>query len=50
MTHPATIVSHLTPDERAALGVADGMIRMSVGLEHVEDLIADISQSLDALP
>ncbi len=50
VTHPATIVSHLTPDERAALGVADGMIRMSVGLEHVDDLIADIGQSLDRLP
>lgn len=47
VTHPATIVGHLTPAERAALGVADGMVRISVGLEHVDDLIADLSQALD---
>jgi cystathionine beta-lyase/cystathionine gamma-synthase len=50
LTHPATIVSHLTPDERAEMGIADGMVRVSVGLEHVDDLIADLAQSLDRLP
>jgi cystathionine beta-lyase/cystathionine gamma-synthase len=49
LTHPATIVAHLTPDERAEIGIADGMVRVSVGLEHVDDLIADFAQSLDRL-
>jgi cystathionine beta-lyase/cystathionine gamma-synthase len=48
VTHPATIVRNLAPDERAALGVADGMVRISVGLEHVDDLIADLDQALVA--
>jgi cystathionine beta-lyase/cystathionine gamma-synthase len=46
LTHPATIVSYMTPGERAALGVADGMVRISVGLEHIDDLIADFGQAL----
>ena len=46
LTHPATIVGHLTPEERAALGVEDGMVRISVGLEHVDDLLADVQQAL----
>lgn len=37
---------HLTPEERAAVGVPDGFVRISVGIENVEDLIADISQAL----
>ncbi|MGH9213531.1 MAG: trans-sulfuration enzyme family protein [Acidimicrobiales bacterium] len=48
LTHPATIVNFLPPDERAALGVTDGMVRISVGLEHVEDLVADFDQALAA--
>jgi cystathionine beta-lyase/cystathionine gamma-synthase len=48
LTHPATIVGHLTPSERAALGIADGMVRVSVGLEHVDDLLADFEQALGA--
>lgn len=48
LTHPATIVGHLTPAEREALGVADGMVRISVGLEHADDLIADFDQALAA--
>ena len=47
LTHPATIVSHLTPAERAELGVTDGMVRISVGLEHPDDLVADFAQALD---
>jgi len=47
VTHPGTIVSHLTPAERAELGIDDGLIRVSVGLEHVDDLQADLSQALD---
>ena len=38
--------SHLTSEERAALGVPDGFLRVSVGIENVDDLIADIEQAL----
>jgi cystathionine beta-lyase/cystathionine gamma-synthase len=48
VTHPATIVGNLAPDERAALGVADGMVRISVGLENVDDLLADFGRALAA--
>jgi O-succinylhomoserine sulfhydrylase len=48
LTHPATIAGHLTPAERADLGVTDGLVRISVGLEHVDDLIADVDQALRA--
>jgi len=47
VTHPATIVRHLPPEDRAALGVSDGMVRVSVGLENVDDLVADFSRALD---
>ncbi|MEM8764944.1 MAG: aminotransferase class I/II-fold pyridoxal phosphate-dependent enzyme [Bacteroidota bacterium] len=47
VTHPAsTTHSKLTKDEREAVGITDGMVRISVGLEHVDDIIADISQAL----
>jgi cystathionine beta-lyase/cystathionine gamma-synthase len=48
LSHPATIVGQLPPDERAALGVTDGMVRISVGLEHADDLIVDMEQALAA--
>ncbi|HEY8524776.1 MAG TPA: aminotransferase class I/II-fold pyridoxal phosphate-dependent enzyme [Acidimicrobiales bacterium] len=48
VTHPATIAPHLTPEEQAELGMSDGLVRISVGLEHVDDLIADIDQALEA--
>lgn len=38
----------LSPDEQEAIGIRSGHIRMSVGLEHVDDLWADISAALDA--
>jgi cystathionine beta-lyase/cystathionine gamma-synthase len=47
LTHPATIAGRYTPAERAELGVTDGLVRMSVGLEHVDDLIADLTQALE---
>jgi cystathionine beta-lyase/cystathionine gamma-synthase len=49
LTHPATIAGRYTPAERAELGVTDGLVRMSVGLEHPEDLQADLQQALDAV-
>ncbi len=48
-THPAsTTHSKLTEEERAAVGITNGMIRVSVGLEHLNDIIADIEQALHA--
>jgi cystathionine gamma-synthase len=38
----------LLPEERVAMGITDGMIRVSVGLEHPDDLAADFLQALDA--
>jgi O-succinylhomoserine sulfhydrylase len=47
-THPAsTTHSKLTPAERAAVDITDGLIRVSVGLEHIEDIKKDIFQALD---
>ena len=46
--HPASMThSTYTPEERAAHGISDGLVRISVGLEDVEDLLADIAQALD---
>ena len=48
VTHPASTTHvNLLPDELAANGIGQGTIRVSVGLEHVDDLIADFAQALD---
>ena len=48
--HPATIThEHLTPAERAAAGIDDGLIRLSAGLEYFADIIADLDQALARL-
>ena len=48
VTQPITTTHHgLTPEERARRGIVDGMVRLSVGLEDAEDLIADLKQALD---
>jgi cystathionine beta-lyase/cystathionine gamma-synthase len=48
VVHPPTMTAAtLLPEERAAMGIGDGMIRVSVGLEHADDVIADFVQSLD---
>jgi O-succinylhomoserine sulfhydrylase len=49
-THPAT-TTHMRvgAEERARLGIADGTVRLSVGLEDVADIIDDLSQALDAV-
>lgn len=47
-THPAsTTHSKLSRAEREAVGITDGLLRFSVGLEHVDDIIADITQALE---
>ncbi|HTR28359.1 MAG TPA: aminotransferase class I/II-fold pyridoxal phosphate-dependent enzyme [Puia sp.] len=46
-SHPAsTTHAKLTPEERAATGITDGLIRISVGLEHRDDILSDILQAL----
>jgi cystathionine beta-lyase/cystathionine gamma-synthase len=48
--HPPTIThEHMTPQERRTAGIDDGLIRLSVGLEHPDDLIADLDQALGRL-
>ncbi len=47
VTHPATTThQRLTPEDRAALGITDGLIRLSVGLEDVEDLKEDLARAI----
>ena len=47
VTHPAsTTHSKLNTEERNAVGISDGMVRVSVGLEHIDDIISDIEQAL----
>ena len=48
-THPAsTTHSSLSEEDRQAVGIQPGLIRVSVGLEHIDDIIADIDCALDA--
>ncbi len=47
VTHPAsTTHSKLSVEERVETGITDGMVRVSVGLEHIDDIIGDIRQAL----
>ena len=47
ITHPATTThGRITPEARAAAGIADGLVRVAVGLESVEDLKADLARGL----
>ena len=47
VTHPAsTTHSKLSVEERLALGISDGLVRVSVGLETLKDVIADLNQAL----
>ncbi len=49
ITHPATTThGRLTPEERAAAGVGEGLIRVAVGLENVEDIESDLARGLSA--
>ncbi|NBQ61151.1 MAG: hypothetical protein EBU40_02575, partial [Proteobacteria bacterium] len=40
----------LTPEDRAKIGIGDGLIRLSIGIESASDLIDDLRQALDQLP
>lgn len=48
ITHPAsTTHSKLSEEDRASVGILPGMIRVSVGLEHIQDIIAEVEQALN---
>ncbi len=50
VTHPATTThSKLSSEERKQSGISDGLIRVSVGLEHIDDLVADFDQALKSM-
>jgi O-succinylhomoserine sulfhydrylase len=50
ITHPATTThQRLTPAARAELGITDGMVRLSCGLEHADDLVEDLLDALKAV-
>ena len=47
--HPAsTTHRQLNPEELATAGVSEDLVRISVGIENIDDIIADVSQALDA--
>lgn len=48
--HPASMThSTYTPEERARYGISDGLVRISVGLEDLADILADVQQALDSV-
>ena len=50
VTHPATTTHQRLPDDqKARLGITPGLVRLSVGIEDIEDLLADIRGALDAV-
>ena len=44
MTHAS-----ISDEQRAKLGISDGLLRLSIGIEHVDDLIQDIDNALESL-
>jgi cystathionine beta-lyase/cystathionine gamma-synthase len=50
MTHPVTMThGEMSPQERQRVGITDGLVRLSVGLEDPLDLIEDLDQALAAI-
>ena len=50
VAHPATMThASMDPEARARAGISDSLLRLSVGIEHVEDLVADITGALDTV-
>jgi cystathionine beta-lyase/cystathionine gamma-synthase len=50
ISHPATMTHASVPaDRRNALGITDGLVRVSVGLEDIEDLKEDLAQALETI-
>jgi O-succinylhomoserine sulfhydrylase len=49
VTHPATTThQRFTPAQRAEMGITDGLVRLSVGLEHKDDLLEDLTRALES--
>jgi len=49
ITHPATMThAAIPPEQRARIGITDGLVRISVGIEDADDIIADLEQALNA--
>jgi O-succinylhomoserine sulfhydrylase len=50
ITHPATTThARLKPEQRAELGISDGLVRVSVGLEHPDDIVEDVLAALEGV-
>ncbi|PTM40228.1 O-succinylhomoserine sulfhydrylase [Bosea sp. 124] len=50
IVHPATTThQRFSPEIRASMGIGEGLIRLSIGLEHADDLVADLAQALAAV-
>jgi O-succinylhomoserine sulfhydrylase len=45
--HKTTTHSKLSEEERQAVNITRGLIRVSVGLEHIDDIIADVRQAIE---
>ena len=51
ISHPASMThASVPPDHRLKLGISDGLVRLSCGVEETEDLLADLEQGLDGMP
>lgn len=50
VSHPATTThSKLSPEDRLEVGITDGLVRLSIGLENIKDIITDVDQALDKI-
>jgi cystathionine gamma-synthase len=51
VAHPASMThASMTPEARRRAGITDGVIRLSIGIEEPEDLVADLAETLGTLP
>ena len=49
--HPASMThSAMSPEDRLQFGITDSLVRLSVGIENVEDILADLEQALEKVP
>jgi methionine-gamma-lyase len=51
IVQPSALMTHanISPEQRAAAGISDGLIRMSIGVEHIDDLTGDVTQALEKI-
>lgn len=49
IVQPSALMTHanISPEQRAAAGISDGLIRMSIGIENIDDLISDVAHALE---